>query len=153
MNAETNTPSVYVTPEMAKRLKEAGYPQASAEHYWHIRDDGKVFLRHYEQHDPLYYEFYAAPTFEEVARELPGTIDYVSADGRDGPFPAHPWFVQWDEDRWQAAYSDEDGGLVEELCCVHASAAEAAALLWLAVCEAESGAVPDAEETKITRTT
>ncbi|HYD35530.1 MAG TPA: hypothetical protein VD999_05660 [Vitreimonas sp.] len=76
-----------VSPELAKQIKEAGYPQDS--HFWHWFDDNKKYIGitdwlsitelnpgHGPSDVAKYKNYIAAPTVAELGEKLPGLINY-----------------------------------------------------------------------------
>lgn len=123
MNAETIVP----TKETSIRLKAAGFAQDALYFWWCDGVTGFDVLQDYAPPNPIpRVETYAAPVFEEVADHLPGEGVTLERD--------HLGYH---------LFHDDDCAHYEAL---HARAAEAAALLWLALYEAESRAVPRLED-------
>lgn len=62
-----------VSLETAKKLKAAGFPQEYKNYHWYGTPDKHWRLDNYRFHSPFYpedYEFYIAPTAQEIADQL-----------------------------------------------------------------------------------
>lgn len=80
----------FIVPfEMAKLLKEKGYPQLGTEHYYNINGDMVVFSDDYEGYTEdiimrIEQDFYAAPTYHEVVDWLEGRKVRIYAEYCNG---------------------------------------------------------------------
>lgn len=62
-----------VNLELAKQLKEAGYPQRPVKYYWsEDKPTGEALLRNFLKHSD-WEIYYASPTADEILEQLPQT--------------------------------------------------------------------------------